>query len=119
IAVAADHVIESEDGYAATATVEDDLVKMLYRIRAKQGHTIRLTKLVAYHTASSVPVRELADRCDRTLDGANEIGSDVIFAHQRSWLDDFWARTDVVIADRPDLQQATRWNLFQLTQATA
>ena len=42
-----------------------------------------------------------------------------IFDQQRSWLDDFWARSDVQIADQPAVQQATRWNLFQLAQATA
>ena len=38
---------------------------------------------------------------------------------QREWLDDFWARTDVEIAGQPAIQQAIRWNLFQLAQATA
>ncbi len=42
-----------------------------------------------------------------------------IFEQQRSWLDDFWARSDVEVADQPAVQQAIRWNLFQLAQATA
>ncbi|HEY6801755.1 MAG TPA: glycosyl hydrolase family 65 protein, partial [Agromyces sp.] len=57
--------------------------------------------------------------CDRTLDRANELGVAEIFTQQRSWLDDFWSRSDVEIADQPAIQQATRWNLFQLAQATA
>jgi len=80
---------------------------------------IRITKTISYHTARKVPARELADRCDRTLDRAAEVGTGELFAQQRSWLHDFWARSDVEIADQPMLQQATRWNLFQLAQATA
>ena len=42
-------------------------------------------------------------------------------AEQRAWFDDFWARSDVEVARRPRraLQQAIRWNLFQLAQASA
>lgn len=119
IAVAADHSLETVDGYTATAQLDDDLAKVIYRVHAKQGNTIRLTKLVSYHTARTVPARELADRCDRSLDSAREFGVPAILAHQREWLDDYWARTDVQIGGRPALQQAVRWNLFQLAQATA
>ncbi|KQO95717.1 glycoside hydrolase family 65 protein [Leifsonia sp. Leaf264] len=119
IAVAADHQITTVDDYTSTTTLEDDLAKRIYRVHAKQGHRVRLTKLVSYHTASTVPVRELADRCDRTLDSALEVGGPELFRQQRLWLDAYWKRTDVVIGGQPALQQAVRWNLFQLAQASA
>ena len=119
IAVAADHQITTVDDYTSTTTLEDDLAKRIYRVHAKQGHRVRLTKLVSYHTASTVPVRELADRCDRTLDSAHEVGGPELFRQQRLWLDAYWKRTDVVIGGQPALQQAVRWNLFQLAQASA
>jgi alpha,alpha-trehalose phosphorylase len=37
---------------------------------------------------------------------------------QREWLDKFWERSDVVVHGQPALQQAIRWNLFQVAQAT-
>ena len=80
---------------------------------------IKITKVVSYHTSRGVPVRELVDRCRRTLDRTTEQGVDQQFADQRAWLDGFWARSDVEIVGQPALQQAVRWNLFQLAQATA
>jgi alpha,alpha-trehalose phosphorylase len=119
IAVAADHEITTVDEYTSTTTLEDDLAKRIYRIHAKVGHRVRLTKFISYHTASTVPVRELADRCDRSLDSARELGGPEVFRQQRLWLDAYWARTDIVISGQPAIQQAVRWNLFQLAQASA
>ncbi|MFC5791515.1 glycoside hydrolase family 65 protein [Agromyces tardus] len=119
IAVGAEHTITTEAPFTESASIDDDLAKQIYRIHAQRGMPIRLTKTMSYHTARKVPARELADRCDRTLDRAKEVGVEEIFAHQRAWLDDYWTRSDVEIEGEPELQQATRWNLFQLAQATA
>ncbi|MEJ3405190.1 glycosyl hydrolase family 65 protein [Rathayibacter sp. YIM 133350] len=119
IAVAAQHTFTTMDEFSASPSLEDDLAKMIYSVHARRGHTMRLTKLVSYHTARFVPARELADRCDRTLDSAMETGIEEHFSAQRRWLDDYWERADVQIVGQPRLQQALRWNLFQLVQATA
>jgi alpha,alpha-trehalose phosphorylase len=42
-----------------------------------------------------------------------------VAANQRSFLDDFWRRSDVLTEGAPLLQQAIRFSLFQLAQATA
>ncbi|TFC48891.1 glycoside hydrolase family 65 protein [Cryobacterium sp. TMT1-21] len=118
IACAADHVIETVNEYDVDSHIDDDLAKHVYRVKAKQGKTIRITKTLSYHTSTGVPTHELADRCDRTLDRAREEGTAVFLTQQREWLADFWARTDVVVHGQPALQQATRWNLFQLAQAS-
>ncbi len=119
IAVAADHVVETENDYTQRIQTGDDLAKMTYRINAEPGKPFRLTKLVSYHTSRGVPSRELLDRCRRTLDRAHEEGVEAQLADQREWLDRFWERSDVEIAGQPEVQQATRWNLFQLAQASA
>src|SRR5690606_5351356 len=74
---------------------------------------------VSYHTSRSIPGRELVDRCRRTLDRVRDDGVPQQVADQRAWLDGYWARSDVEIQGRPDLQQAVRWNLFQVAQAGA
>ena len=48
-----------------------------------------------------------------------EHGVEAEFAAQRQWLDAFWDRSDVVVHGQPAVQQAIRWNLFQVAQATA
>ncbi len=119
IAVAADHVIETDEPVETVVRSEDDLAKMVFRVEAKQGTTVRLSKFVAYHSSRGVPVRELSDRCDRTLDRARRNGVEHHEAEQRAWFDDFWLHADIEVEGQDAIQQATRYNLFQLAQASA
>ncbi|GAA3520612.1 glycosyl hydrolase family 65 protein [Aeromicrobium panaciterrae] len=119
LAVAADHRLETANNYSKRIQTDDDLAKLIYRIDAEPGQPITLTKLVSYHTSRGVPSRELLDRCRRTLDRAQEEGLEKQFADQRAYLDEFWARSDIEVPGQPDVQQALRWNLFQIAQASA
>jgi alpha,alpha-trehalose phosphorylase len=118
IAVEAHHHIETDNFFTEELTAEADMAKHVFHVNATQGHPIRIEKLVALHTSRGVPVRELADRCHRTLDRAVARGVPALHADQRDELDRFWASADVVVAGQPEVQQAVRWNLFQLAQAT-
>jgi alpha,alpha-trehalose phosphorylase len=119
IAVAADDELVTENTHEVRTQVDEDLAKHVYRIQAEPGKPVRLTKTVAYHTSRGVPARELIDRCRRTLDRVREEGVAFQHAEQREFLDDFWARSDVEIPGQPEIQQAVRWNIYQLAQATA
>ncbi|OZB81241.1 glycosyl hydrolase family 65 protein [Microbacterium sp. 13-71-7] len=119
LAVVADHLVETENEYTARQLVEPDIAKNVFRVQAKAGVPTRVTKLVSYHTSRGVPARELIDRCRRTLDRAAVEGVEAEFAKQAEWLTAFWERSDVRIAGHDDLQQATRWCLFQIAQASA
>ena len=119
VAIAADHQVETENSYKVSSNVTDDLVQHVVQVDAKAGVPIKLTKVVTYHSSRGAPVRELAERCRRTLDRVKDRGVEQEFAEQRSWLDAFWARSDVEIGGDEETQQAIRWNLFQLAQATA
>ncbi len=119
LAVGVDHSIETENSYQELISADEDTGKMVYRVEAKIGQPIKIIKVASYHTSRGVPVRELVDRCRRTLDRTAEQGVEQQFAEQRTWLDAYWARSDVEIVGQPAVQQAVRWNLFQLAQATA
>lgn len=119
LAVAADHTIETESEYTELNSTEPDLGKKVYRINAEEGSTIRVTKAVAYHTSRGIPVRELSDRCRRTLDRVREEGHEVFAERQRAWLAEFWENSDVEIHGDEAAQQATRWCIFQLAQCAA
>ncbi|TNM38679.1 glycoside hydrolase family 65 protein, partial [Nocardioides albidus] len=119
VGVVADHLLETEASYAMEVHAEEDLAKAIYRVAAEPGVPVRLTKLVSFHTAESVPPRELIDRCERTLARTREEGVAHQFEAQRAWLDEFWARADVEVAGQPAVQQAIRWNLFSILQASA
>jgi alpha,alpha-trehalose phosphorylase len=66
-----------------------------------------------------VPAQELADRCRRTLQRARTSGVVELRQEQRQWLEDFWAKSDVEVDGDEGVQQAVRWSLFQLAQASA
>ncbi|GLJ94561.1 kojibiose phosphorylase [Microbacterium dextranolyticum] len=119
LAVVADHLIETENDYSARTLVEPDIAKNVFRVQARAGVPVTVTKLVSYHTSRGVPARELVDRGRRTLDRVEAEGVQTQYDRQAAWMDAFWQRSDVVIGGRDDLQQATRWCLFQLAQAAA
>jgi alpha,alpha-trehalose phosphorylase len=119
LACAYNHLVETSLPYRVETSVDVDLAKSVFTVRAQPGETFRLTKLVTYHSSRSVPPQELADRCVRTLTRAREDGVEQLLEEQRTWLDGFWERSDVEIRGDDSAQQAIRWNLFHLAQATA
>ncbi|MFD5226577.1 glycoside hydrolase family 65 protein [Microbacterium sp. NPDC058342] len=119
VAVVADHVVETENDYSMRTLIEPDIAKNVFRVQAKAGVPIRISKIVSYHSSRGVPPRELVDRCRRSLDRVGVEGVDAMFRAQAEWLTAFWERSDVRIPGHDDLQQATRWCLFQLAQAAS
>jgi len=119
LAVGVDHAIVTDNNYTAHISADEDSGKMVYRVNALPGQPITITKTVSYHTSRGIPVRELVDRTRRTLDRVLAGGTAVEYEAQRRWLDAYWERSDVRVTDQPALQQAIRWNLFQIAQATA
>lgn len=113
------HEIDTPAEFDVVTDVGADLAKSVFTVHAREGQTIRLTKYVSYHSSRGVPVQELGDRCHRTIERARAVGVAELHGEQRAWLDHFWARSDVEIDGDPEAQQAMRWNLFQMAQASA
>ncbi len=119
LAVSTDHYIDTDNVYESISAAEPDMGRQIYRIEAGQGRPILIRKAAVYHSSRGVPIPELFDRCRRTLDRVRDKGFEHYAKAQRQWLDGFWLNADVVIEAQPAIQQATRWCLFQLAQATA
>jgi len=125
LACGADHTIATECPYLVATECSEDMGKVVFTINALEGEPITITKYLTYHTSRGVPVEELCDRAERTLDRAVHDGFDDLVAGQRVYLDDFWRRSGVEIDCDPEvlgrpageLQQAIRWNLLQILQA--
>ncbi|WP_437440849.1 glycoside hydrolase family 65 protein [Serinicoccus kebangsaanensis] len=118
IATMAHHTVETDNTWTEHLEVTDDLAKHVFRVEAQEGRPVRIEKLVAVHTSRGVPPRELADRCSRTLDRAGQRGVSVLHEEQAGVWARFWEESDVELPEQPALQQAVRWNLFQLGQAS-
>ncbi len=113
------HHIDTSCQVDVTTNVGADLAKTVFTVRATPGDPIKITKLVSYHSSNGVPAVELADRCSRTLERAEGDGIEQIVTEQRQWLDEYWASADIELRGDDRAQQALRWNLYQLAQASA
>jgi alpha,alpha-trehalose phosphorylase len=112
------HEVSTGSHFVASTDVGPDLAKTVVELHAEPNTPITLTKYVSYHTSTGVPCEELVDRCSRTLHRAAETGVDALREEQATGLERFWESADVEIDGDDTAQQAIRWNLFQLAQAS-
>ncbi|MFV0463228.1 MAG: glycoside hydrolase family 65 protein [Nostocoides sp.] len=123
VAVQARHRVSTEADLISQASTEADRSRLTLTGQLHQGQSVRVEKLAAYHTSRTLPVDELADRCARTLDRFDEVPMAALHAEQRDWFDIYWAGGDVELDSAhphtPAIQQAIRFNLFTIAQASA
>ena len=116
LACGIEHHIE---GASVTASAEGDGARVVVEAELAAGASLRIGKYLAYHWARSAAAGDLVARVDRTLDRAAGAGYDAIELDHRCDVEAFWERSDVELEGAPEIQQAVRFNLFQLMQATA
>jgi alpha,alpha-trehalose phosphorylase len=128
VTCATDHALETSCKYAYKAVHSDHFGQVAFTVDAKPGEGIRLTKFMVYHTSPTATPQELCGRAEWTMDRVVSQGFDQLLAAQEHYVDDFWHRSDVVVedikADRTkrttvEIQQAIRFNLFHILQASA
>lgn len=126
LACGVDHQFETDCPYHWRSDCSENSGKVEFCVDGKPGQPIQLIKFVAYHSSHSAPVKKLRTRTEWTLNRAKKDGFKSLLASQRRYLDDFWQHSDVKIvaaaAQEPspmgEFQQALRWNLFQILQAS-
>jgi alpha,alpha-trehalose phosphorylase len=128
LACATDHALETSCPHAYKAVHTEDFGQVAFTIEARPGCRIQLTKYMVYHTSQTASVEELCGRAEWTMDRVMNQGFQQLLASQEQYMDDFWRRSDVQIRDvRKDrtkrstveMQQAIRFNLFHILQASA
>ncbi len=127
LACGMEHEIVTDLRHTIEASVGEDEARVVFFLDAEPGVSTRVTKLLGYHHASGVSAGDLSRRVNRTLDRAAGDGFDRIAEIQRERLDAFWEHSDIAIEGnsdvkhvvRFDVQQAVRFNLFQVRQASA
>ncbi|MBA3021852.1 glycosyl hydrolase family 65 protein [Propionicimonas sp.] len=119
LAVCVDHEVFTANTVSVESRLNSDLGRRTYRVRAEAGQPILVVKWVAYTDGpATADPADLTDLCQLTLDDARVVGRDVLLEEQREWLDSYWVNADVQLVGNPALQQAVRWCLFELAQAT-
>jgi alpha,alpha-trehalose phosphorylase len=120
LGVGVDHVLQAPDDVQLSVALDGDVGEAVFTADARPGVAIRIVKYITYQSSRSAASAELVARCGRALDRAIRDGPDALLESQRAELDRFWDAADVVVVsgEGDRTQQAIRWNLFQLCQAT-
>jgi alpha,alpha-trehalose phosphorylase len=125
---ATDNALETSCPHAYKVVHTEDFGQVAFTIEARPGCPIQLTKYMVYHTSQTASVEELCGRAEWTMDRVMKQGFQQLLAAQEQYMDDFWRRSDVRVKDiREDrtkrstveIQQAIRFNLFHILQASA
>lgn len=131
LAAGIDHELETKCVYSHSSNCEENKGEVTYMVDARKGEPINLTKYMTYHTTITAPHTpdELAVRAKRALSRTKKFGFNDLLKGQQEYLDDFWKRSDIEIMlykskansdlSTEQLQQALRFNLFNICQATA
>ena len=128
VASGIEHTLETECEHSFISECCEDFGKVVFSIDAEKGKPINLTKFITYHTTRTAPhtSEELCVRAERALNRARKAGFDDLLKGQKKYLKDFWNKSDIKIevngahekTSTKKLQQAIRFNLFQIFQAT-
>ncbi|HYZ80260.1 MAG TPA: glycoside hydrolase family 65 protein [Solirubrobacteraceae bacterium] len=119
VAAAIEHLVDGPEGTAVEAQTFPDNARFDVTADVAPGKPLRIVKLIAYGWSATRSVDALRDQVAAAGIGAKHTGWEGLLKAQRSYLDEFWERSDVEIEGDAELQQAIRFGLFHTLQAGA
>ena len=128
LACAIDHALDTLCPHAHKVAFNEDFGQVAFIIEAEPGRPINLTKFMIYHTSQTASAEELCGSAEWTTDRVVNQGFEQLIMSQEQYMENFWRRSDIRVRDtREDrtkrttveIQQAIRFNLFHILQASA
>lgn len=119
MAAAMDHDVEVPGRVEVTTGAGEDWANTTVICGLRPGQRLRIVKYLAYGWSSLRSRPALRDQAAAALSSARYTGWDGLLASQREYLDKFWDCADVEVEGDPDSQQAVRFGLFHVLQASA
>ncbi|HEY3572678.1 MAG TPA: glycosyl hydrolase family 65 protein [Arthrobacter sp.] len=124
VGIAVDHWTSAGHQPFDTLVDQDDS-SVRYVLAIAAHEPFRLEKSVSYAVArgtrtglpGAADAEAGEDPADAAEAGLKPVGD--VFAESEAHYRNYWATADILVGGQPELQQAIRWNLFQLAQATA
>ncbi|WP_259461068.1 MULTISPECIES: glycoside hydrolase family 65 protein [unclassified Microbacterium] len=120
VAVAMDHAVAGSGSAAPSVAAEaqGDHARITVRAVLQEGENLEILKVVGHEWSPSLSAATLRDRAEAAVADALSDGWDSLVEGQRARLDDYWECADVRVEGEPRLQQAVRFALFQVFQAS-
>jgi trehalose/maltose hydrolase-like predicted phosphorylase len=114
-----DHDVEVPGRVEVETDVREDLARTTVICGLRPGQKLRIVKYLAYGWSSLRSRPALRDQVSGAITGARYSGWQGLVDAQREYLDDFWDSADVEVDGDADCQQAVRFGLFHVLQASA
>jgi len=119
MAVAMAHEITGPPETTVERSGQGDVSRVTVASQAAAGESVRIVKYLAYGWSSQRSRAALHDQVVAAIASAKLSGWDGLVTEQRTFLDEFWAGADVELDGDAAIQQAVRFALFHLLQASA
>jgi trehalose/maltose hydrolase-like predicted phosphorylase len=119
MSAAMDHEIEVPGRVEVHTEARPDLARTTVICGLRPGQRLRIVKYLAYGWSSLRSRPALRDQAAGALAGARYAGWQGLLDAQREYLEKFWDSADVEVDGDPVIQQAVRFGLFHLVQASA
>ena len=114
-----DHIIEGPPDMVVGGACVEDLARMTVTARLAPGQTLRIVKFLAYGWSSQRSLPAVRAQVEAALTAVRSTGWPGLVSAQREYLDEFWAGADVEVDGDDEVQQAVRFGLFHVLQASA
>jgi alpha,alpha-trehalose phosphorylase len=114
-----EHVIDCPAPVRTESRVVEDAGLVTVATVLQPGQKLRVIKFVAYAWSGARSLTGVRDQVWAALTAARQAGWDGLLAEQRQYLDEFWDRADVQVDGDGRVQQAVRFALFHVLQASA
>jgi trehalose/maltose hydrolase-like predicted phosphorylase len=119
MAAGMDHEVFVPGRCEITNDARDDLARTTVIAGLRPGQQLRIVKYLAYGWSSQRSRPALRDQVAAALHSARYSGWQGLVDSQRKYLDNFWDNADVEVEGDSESQQAVRFGLFHLLQASA
>ncbi|MGA7688130.1 MAG: beta-phosphoglucomutase family hydrolase [Jiangellales bacterium] len=116
VAAGMDHEFGDHVHYVDTK-VDDDRARVVFGIDAPVNETVTIYKWMAYHYGKD-EAADLRYRAEASIVRARSAGYREVFDAHTSAMAEFWQRSDVEWDGYPAAQQAMRFSLFSVLQAS-
>ncbi|WP_156745613.1 glycosyl hydrolase family 65 protein, partial [Mycobacterium sp. E1319] len=119
MAAAMDHEVDVPGRVEISNDARDDLARTTVIAGLRPGQRLRIVKYLAYGWSSLRSRPALRDQAAAALHSARYSGWQGLLDAQRKYLDEFWENADVEVEGDSESQQAVRFGLFHMLQASA
>ncbi|MCF8009339.1 MAG: glycoside hydrolase family 65 protein, partial [Halanaerobiales bacterium] len=109
----------NDNSITKTDIVNKKEIKEVFEIDCKKGRSYQLEKLASFYSSKDIPKEDILYQCEQDINLIlKNNGFSYLKKEQVNYLNNYWKYSDVQIEGDKSLQQAFRYNAFQILQST-